>query len=26
MRRVLENVTRKQSGRFLSYDGSEVPW
>lgn len=26
MRRVLENVTNKQTGRFLSYDGSEIPW
>jgi NAD(P)-dependent dehydrogenase (short-subunit alcohol dehydrogenase family) len=26
MRRVLENVTGKQSGHFLSYDGSEIPW
>ena len=25
-RRVLEQATSKQSGRFLSYDGSEVPW
>jgi NAD(P)-dependent dehydrogenase (short-subunit alcohol dehydrogenase family) len=26
MRRVLDNATSKQSGRFISYDGSEVPW
>lgn len=26
MRRVLERATSKDSGRFLSYDGSEVPW
>jgi len=26
MREVLENLTAEDSGRFLSYDGKELPW
>jgi NAD(P)-dependent dehydrogenase (short-subunit alcohol dehydrogenase family) len=26
LRRVLANITREDSGKFLSYDGSEIPW
>jgi len=26
MRRVIAGLTREQGGRFLSYDGSELPW
>jgi NAD(P)-dependent dehydrogenase (short-subunit alcohol dehydrogenase family) len=26
MRHVLETVTNQQSGHFISYDGSEIPW
>lgn len=26
MRRVIAGLTREQSGRFLAYDGSELPW
>ncbi len=26
MRKVLESLQRKDSGKFLSYDGSEIPW
>ncbi len=26
MRRVIDGLTLGQSARFLSYDGSEVPW
>jgi NAD(P)-dependent dehydrogenase (short-subunit alcohol dehydrogenase family) len=26
MRRVIANLTQTQSGRFLTYDGQEVPW
>jgi NAD(P)-dependent dehydrogenase (short-subunit alcohol dehydrogenase family) len=26
MRKVIEGLTSKQSGRFLNYDGSDIPW
>jgi NAD(P)-dependent dehydrogenase (short-subunit alcohol dehydrogenase family) len=26
MRRVIAGLTREQAGRFLTYDGSELPW
>lgn len=26
MRRVIEDLTLEQSGRFFSYEGSEIPW
>ena len=26
MRRVIESLGPDQSGRFFSYDGSEIPW
>jgi len=26
MRQVLAQVTRAENGRFLQYDGAELPW
>jgi hypothetical protein len=26
MRRVLDDLEAKDSGRFLSYEGAELPW